>query len=168
MPKLPKKILVIVLKKLDLASAIAVRLTKYTGKSKEFIHPKHLLSQKPWFTRYLGINDVVLDLGSGNGQNSIKAAKIANKVIGIEIDEDLLKIAQSIKKQKKVKNVEFTQGNLEDKLPYKNITFDKILRRGFFLNPLISIIAIAVSSQLVSMPRIFIPDKFATCVLTSE
>ena len=127
MPKLPKKILVIVLNKLDLASAIAVRLTKYTGKSKEFIHPKHLLSQKPWFTRYLGINDVVLDLGSGNGQNSIKAAKIANKVIGIEIDEDLLKIAQSIKKQKKVKNVEFTQGNLEDKLPYKNITFDKIL-----------------------------------------
>ena len=121
------KIFVVALKQLELGSAVAVRLTKYTGKSKEFIHPKHFLEESPWFTKHLNRYDTVLDLGSGNGQNSLKAAKIANKVVGIEIDENLIKISQRTAKQKKSKNIRFIRGNLEKKLPVKNESFSKVL-----------------------------------------
>lgn len=122
-----KKLLAVALKQLDLGSAVAVRLTKYTGKSKEFIHPKHFLEENPWFTKHLRERDTVLDLGSGNGQNSLKTAKIASKVIGVEVDENLIKISQRSAKQKKMKNVRFIRGDLEKILPFKNSSFSKIL-----------------------------------------
>lgn len=122
-----KKLLVLGLKQLDLGSAIAVRLTKLTGKSKVPIHPKHFLSQKPWFTKYLNKNDVLLDLGSGNGQNSIKAAKLAKKVVACEIDEKLIAQAKIFAKLKKIKNVNWEQANLEQKLKFKDTSFDKVL-----------------------------------------
>lgn len=122
-----KKEYVLILKKIDLCSAIAVRLTKYTGKSKEFVHPKHFLEKKPWFVKFLDKKDTVLDLGSGNGQNAIKCSKVANKVIGIEIDEALIKIAQNTTNQKKINNIKFTRGNLEQKLPIKTASINKII-----------------------------------------
>ena len=122
-----KKTAVLFLKQLDLGSAIAVRLTKYTGKSKEFIHPKHFLEENPWFTKLLKSSDTVLDLGSGNGQNSLKTAKIVNKVIGVEADENLIKISQRSAKQKKLRNVRFVKGDLEKTLPFKNSSFSKVL-----------------------------------------
>src|SRR3990167_8414802 len=122
-----KKKAVLFLKQLDLGSAIAVRLMKYTGKSKEFVHPKHFLEESPWFTKHLNRYDTVLDLGSGNGQNSLKAAKIANKVVGIEIDENLIKISQRTAKQKQLKNVRFFKSNLEKKLSFKDETFSKVI-----------------------------------------
>lgn len=114
---------VLALKKIDLASALAVRLTKLTGKSKIPIHPKHFLTQNPWFAKYIGKGDTVLDLGCGNGQNGKKAAKIAKKVIGVDIDEKLLAQAKSTR----VKNVIFKTLNLEESLPFKNASFDKVL-----------------------------------------
>ena len=122
-----KKLLVVALKQLDLGSAVAVRLTKYTGKSKEFIHPKHFLEENPWFTKLLKSSDTVLDLGSGNGQNSLKTAKIASKVVGVEADKNLINISQRSVKQKKLKNVRFIKGNLEKALPFKNSSFSKVL-----------------------------------------
>ena len=122
-----KKATVLFLKQLDLGSAIAVRLTKYTGKSKEFIHPKHFLEESPWFTKYINGYDMILDLGSGNGQNSLKTAKIANEVVGIEIDENLIKISQRTAKQKQLKNVRFIKGDLEKKIPFKDETFSKVI-----------------------------------------
>ncbi len=122
-----KKLLVLGLKQLDLGSAIAVRLTKLTGKSKVPIHPKHFLSQKPWFTKYLNKNDVLLDLGSGNGQNAIKAAKVAKKVIACEIDEKLIAQAKTFAKLKRVKNIKWEKANLEQKLKFEDTSFDKVL-----------------------------------------
>lgn len=125
--KLIKKALVILLKKLDIGSAIAVRLVKITGKSKEPIHPKHFLSQKPWFTKYLNENDLVLDVGCGNGQNTIKAAKIVKKVIGVDANLPLLNIAKKQIERKRLKNISFEVANLEQKLSYRDNSFDKII-----------------------------------------
>lgn len=122
-----KKLLVKFVKLLELSSALAVRLTQLTGKSKVPIHPKHLLTEKPWFTNYLKSKDLVLDLGSGDGQNSIKASKIARKVIGVEISEELLEIAKISAKNHKSNNIIFEKGNIETKLNFKDRTFDKII-----------------------------------------
>lgn len=119
-----KKILVLGLKKLDLGSALAVRLTKLTGKSKVSIHPKHLLTQRSWFTKYIGKGDIVLDLGCGNGQNSIKVAKLVKRVTGVDIDESLLALARA---STYAKNIKFEKADLEKKLPFKNSSFGKIL-----------------------------------------
>ena len=125
--KTAKKLLVILVKKLDYASAIAVRLTQLTGKSKVPIHPKHFLSQRPWFTEYLSKKDIVLDLGSGNGQNAIKAAKIAKKIVGLEYDQTLINIAVKTAVARRIKNVKFVKTDLEKKIKYKNNSFDKII-----------------------------------------
>lgn len=122
-----KKLFVNFVKTLNLGSAVAVRLTKLTGKSKVPVHPKHLLTEKPWFTKYITKNDVVLDIGCGNGQNSIKAAKIAKRVVGVEISVTLLKTAQETASLKKVKNIKFKIANLEEKIPLKDRTFDKAI-----------------------------------------
>lgn len=115
---------VLALKKIDLGSAAAVRLTKLTGKSKVPIHPKHFLTQTPWFTKYIQKSDRVLDLGCGNGQNSQKAAKFAKEVIGVDFDENLLALARNSAKSK---NIAFKKLDLEKPLPFKNASFDKVL-----------------------------------------
>lgn len=122
-----KKLIIQFIKTLDLGSAVAVRLTKLTGKSPVPIHPKHLITAKPWFTKYLTRGDLVLDLGTGNGQNAIKAAKIAHKIVAVEISDNLLAIAKTLVELKKIKNIKFETANLEDKLKYKNQTFDKVI-----------------------------------------
>lgn len=115
---------VLALKKIDLASAAAVRLTKLTGKSKVPIHPKHFLQETPWFTKYIRKNDWVLDLGCGNGQNTKKAAKFTKKVIGVDFDENLLALAR---KSAKSQNIVFKKIDLEKPLTFKNASFDKVL-----------------------------------------
>ena len=125
--KFLKKILIIALKQLDLGSAVAVRLTKLTGKSKVPIHPKHFLEKRPWFVKYIKKGDIVLDLGSGNGQNAIKSAKFAKKIIGLEFNESLLKIARDSVKAKRLKNVEFKKANLEDKIKLNDASVNKVI-----------------------------------------
>lgn len=115
------------LKQLEIGSAISIRLIKITGKSKEPIHPKHFLHQTPWFVRHINQSDVILDLGSGNGQGAIKAAKVAKKVTGIEIDHRIIEIAKKSALKKKLKNINFNVGNLEKKINFKNNSFDKII-----------------------------------------
>lgn len=123
--KTVKKIFVVILKKFEIGSAIAIQLTQITGKSKQPIHPKHFLFNKPWFIVYLNRRDVVLDLGSGNGQNTLKVSRVAKKVIGMELDPNLLEIAKKFAKNKK--NIVFKKANLEKKLKVKNNSFDKII-----------------------------------------
>lgn len=122
-----KKLIVQFIKTLDLGSAVAVRLTKVTGKSKVPIHPKHFLTQNPWYTRYLNKKDVVLDLGSGNGQSAIKAARLSKKVIGLELDDNLINIANLSARIANVKNVQFIKSDLEEKLNFKDNDFDKVI-----------------------------------------
>ncbi len=112
---------------MDIGSAVAVRLTQITGKSKFPIHPKHFLTNTPWFVKYLNKSDVVLDLGCGNGQNTLKAARKAKKLVGIDLNDNLLAIAKKSLEQKKNNNIVFRKANLEEKLNFKNDYFDKII-----------------------------------------
>lgn len=121
------KFLIKILKKFEYLSAISVRLTKLTGKSQIPLHPKHLIKSDVWFNRFLSKNDLVLDLGCNSGQISFKIAKKVTKVIGFEIDERLIKTAQASLKKNNIKNVEFLQGDANERLPFKNNCFDKVI-----------------------------------------
>lgn len=123
----PKKIYVVSLKKLEFLSAVAVRLTRYTGKSKNYVHPKHLLSQNPWYISFLNKKDIVLDLGCGPGQSSIKASRAAKKIVAVDIDPALIRFAKESAQDLKIKNLTFETANLEKKLKYKKNYFDKII-----------------------------------------
>ena len=125
--KIIQRWFVICLKKTEALSALAVRLTKITKKSKIPIHPKHLIDQKPWYLKFLNKNDFLLDLGCHNGQNTIKSAKYVKKAIGVEIDEKSLALATIVVKDLKLENTSFQTGNLENKLQFKNNSFSKVL-----------------------------------------
>lgn len=121
------KIWVIFLQRLRILSSIAIRLTKLTGKSKEPIHPKHLANFEPWFKKFLDKNDLVLDIGCNNGQQTLKAAKVVKKIIGIDVDEKLLEIAKREAKRKRISNVTFLVVSAETKLKFRENSFDKVL-----------------------------------------
>lgn len=122
-----KRITILVLKKIDLGSAIAVRLTKITHKSKVPLHPKHFLHSRKWYTEHITGKDSVLDLGCGNGQSAINAARIARKVVAIDIDDRLLDIAKRSARELKIRNIKFLKKNLENGLQFQNNLFDRIL-----------------------------------------
>lgn len=122
-----RKLLVLFLKQLDYGSAVAVRLTKFTGKSRQGVHPKHFLTEKPWFTRYLRKKDLIVDLGCGNGQNSIKAAKSVRKIIAIEKNNDLLNIAKKAASEIGIRNIKFLSGDLEKKIEIQSTSVDGIM-----------------------------------------
>lgn len=122
-----KKSVVKFLKSLEIGSAIAIRLTKLTGKSDIPVHPKHLLFTPPWYVKYLSKGDIVIDLGSGNGQNTIKASKFVKTVIGFEKNKNLIVLAKKSAESLKAKNVIFKNANLETKIDIKQKSVDKVL-----------------------------------------
>jgi len=122
-----KKFFIYFLKESKKLSALSCRFVQLTGKSKYLIHPKHLVKDKQqWYLKEINHNDFVLDLGCGNGQQTIKVAKKCKKVIGLDYNYQQLHIARKIAEDQDVKNVEFRQSNLEAKLKFKSNFFDKI------------------------------------------
>jgi len=123
---------VLIMKKSKLSSSLSLHLVKWTGKSSQKIHPKHLIFQKypPEFLKYLNKSDSVLDVGCGNGQNSLLAAGKAKTVVGFDIDKAQLKIAEAEAARRGLKNVRFDYVSAEDKFPYQSNLFDKIIFLG--------------------------------------
>lgn len=121
------KFLIQALQKADVLSAISVRLTKLTGKSKYPIHPKHLILEKLWFEDQLKKDDKVLDLGCNAGQITLKAAKKVKAIVGLEVDAQLLEVAEGLFKESKLKNVKFLKSDANKKLPFKDGSFTKVL-----------------------------------------
>lgn len=137
------KYFVIFLQHLKILSAISMRLVQLTGKHKKRVHPKHLISGRPWYIKFLSKSDLVLDVGCANGQHTLKAARYCKKIIGFDIDASQLEIANDDKEKKNINNVEFKQGSAERVFPFKNNSFDKVLildvlehlnRRKFVIN----------------------------------
>jgi len=109
-------------------SALAPHLIKITGRNKEAVHPKHLLKKEPWFLGELNNRDVVLDLGCGNGQNTLKAAKVSERIIGIDNNQKQIRMGINEQRRFKIKNLKFIIADLEKiNLRYKNETFDIVL-----------------------------------------
>ena len=126
------RLIVLIMKKSKLISSLSLHLVKWTGKSSQKIHPKHLIFQKypPEFLKCLKPNDSVLDVGCGNGQNSLLAAGRVKEVIGFDVDKSQLKIAKSEEARRGLKNIQFDCVSAEDELPYKSNSFDKIIFLG--------------------------------------
>lgn len=122
------KYLVLGIKKLRFLNSVAIRLTYLTGKSKIPLHPKHLIAlEPPWYLKYLKQPDIVLDLGCGNGQNTIKISSRVKKIVGVDYDTKALKQARESVRQQNISNIIFIQSDLEKKLPLPANSFDKVI-----------------------------------------
>ncbi|MDD4353859.1 MAG: arsenite methyltransferase [Candidatus Nanoarchaeia archaeon] len=75
------------------------------------------------------IGEIVVDLGSGAGIDCFLASKkvgIKGKIIGLDFNEDMLKLARKNAKKLKLKNVEFKKADIE-KMPLQDNSVNVII-----------------------------------------
>jgi len=110
-------------------SSVSVRLVRYTGKSREPIHPKHLVPEPwhHWYVEYLRADDVVLDVGCANGHHTLAAAGRAQRVFGIDADVAQLGIARIAARRNAVDNVRLVAWDVTRAFPFPDSTFDAVL-----------------------------------------
>jgi 2-polyprenyl-3-methyl-5-hydroxy-6-metoxy-1,4-benzoquinol methylase len=112
------------------AKRLAIRLTKWTGKSREYVHPKHLLGDSEdnyWYLAYVEPGSDVLDVGCGNGMHSLKAARRCRWVGGVDGSLDSLGVARRTALVRAQSNAAFFAANLEDGLPVRGARFDTVI-----------------------------------------
>tara|TARA_B100001029_G_C15045693_1_gene446939 strand:+ start:75 stop:1127 length:1053 start_codon:yes stop_codon:yes gene_type:complete len=72
----------------------------------------------------------ILDMGCGSGRFTLAFSYLnPEKVIGVDLGEEGLKIAKSIAKKKKIKNVKFIKSSVLN-LPFRKNTFDFVFCKG--------------------------------------
>ena len=70
---------------LNLATLASCRLTRWTGKSKIQIHPKHLWAARaPLWLEYVKPGDKILDVGAGIGAHALKCVQEGAFVTAVE------------------------------------------------------------------------------------
>lgn len=113
------------------SKSLASRLTKWTGKSKEYVHPKHLVSdsgRKAWYIPYVDKDQTVLDLGCGNGIHAMKVALGGcRKIIAVDYDEKQLNIGRRLVGEKGLNNITYKQWDISKKFPFAANSFDRVL-----------------------------------------
>ena len=109
--------------------AVGVRLVRYTGKSRHLIHPKHLVDAPwhDWYVEYLEPADVVLDVGCANGAHTLKAARRARRVFGMDHDVTQLHVAAAEARALGLKNVHVFAWDLARPFPFPDRSFDAAL-----------------------------------------
>ncbi|MGG2027087.1 methyltransferase domain-containing protein [Gottfriedia sp. S16(2024)] len=65
-------------------------------------------------------NQIVLDVGCGHGDFTIKCSEKAKKIVGFDLTNDFIKSGNEAKKQ----NVSFIVGSTKNKLPFETGQFD--------------------------------------------
>jgi SAM-dependent methyltransferase len=110
-------------------AAVGVRLVKYTGKSRHFLHPKHLVEAPwhDWYLEHLGPEDEVLDVGCANGAHTVKAARRVRSVIGIDHDVGQLATAAESGRRVRLQNVHLFAWDLARPFPFSDSRFDAVL-----------------------------------------
>jgi arsenite methyltransferase len=102
----------------------------YEGKALESIPKSSILglgSGAPINFANLKAGEIVVDLGSGAGIDAFLASREvmdSGKVIGIDFTENMLRKATSAAKEYGFTNVEFRQGDIEDRIPIEDNSVD--------------------------------------------
>ena len=112
------------------AKRLAIRLTRWTGKSREYVHPKHLLGESIeayWYLAHLRAEAAVLDVGCGNGMHSLKAAARSRLVLGLDRDRASLHIAVRTAGARRLRNTAFVAADMEHGLPVASGSFDTVI-----------------------------------------
>ena len=112
------------------AKLLAIRLARWTGKSREYVHPKHLLGESEenyWYLGYLAPGASVLDVGCGNGMHSLKAARRCRHVVGVDANFDSLGVAQRESRGLPSRNAAFFAADLERGVPVRDGRFDTVI-----------------------------------------
>ena len=112
------------------AKRLAIRLTRWTGKSREYVHPKHLLGDTPehyWYLEHLTPGATLLDVGCGNGMHTLKAARRCVDVAGVDADLASLGVGLRTAQRLGMTNVAFVAANVEEGLPIAPARFDMVL-----------------------------------------
>ena len=82
------------------------------------------------FAKMLHVKDkIVVDVASGTGRSTFPLTRYARKVIGIEPEEAMLKIARQTMKQNGIKNVVFRKGT-SDRIPWPDHSVDIVAAVG--------------------------------------
>ncbi len=108
----------------------SMRLTKWTGKSSVYIHPKHLVgldARHHWFMAYLKPEDVVLDVGCGSAAHALQASGQCRLVVGFDYDERQLAIGRRLMAERGVKTLRLLKASAEACFPFADGVFDKVL-----------------------------------------
>ena len=66
---------------------------------------------------------IVADIGCGTGSLTFELARVAEKVVGVDLSPEMLKRAQSLARDRRVDNVEFRRGDAE-KIPLESASVD--------------------------------------------
>ena len=87
--------------------------------------------KKPWlqcmdFINNLSKNDIVADVGCGNGRHLIPCAKKCKKAIGIDLSRELIKIVKKKINEHRIDNIELLHANAIN-LPLKDNSLTSIL-----------------------------------------
>jgi len=93
----------------------------------------------PTFRRHKIKN--VLDLGCGTGRHCIYLAKKGFNVVGVDVSESALKMANAWVRKERLKNATFIQGTMNN-IPVKNSHFDAVIS--------VSVIHHAVKKDIVT------------------
>ena len=76
----------------------------------------------------LSSSDILLDIGTGNGNNAIKAAKYCSRVIGMDISQISLETARARASELALKNITFAMGSFENPSEELDITSQGITK----------------------------------------
>ena len=80
-------------------------------------------------SKYLGLNDNVLDYGCATGSKTIKLAEKVSQIHGLDISTEMINEALKKKNELKISNVSFSQGTIFDSNLEEN-SFDAIIAYG--------------------------------------
>ncbi|TPW03680.1 MAG: group 1 glycosyl transferase, partial [bacterium] len=109
--------------------SVAVRLTRYTGKSRHFVHPKHLAATPwhDWYFEQLRPGDIALDVGCANGAHTLRAALHCKRVFGLDYDLGQLRVAGREAGRLGVGNVHLFAWDITARFPFPDRYFDVVL-----------------------------------------
>jgi len=107
------RVIIFSVKKTKLLACLAIRLRP------EKIHPKHLVSLKPWYLKFIKKTHRVLDIGCGNGQTALKISPHCHSIDAFDLN-----ISQA--KNLPINNAKFIKHSAEVKFPYPSKSFDVI------------------------------------------